>query len=83
MDPKPSPGSEVGEGYKYISLGLTFAGGIILFLAIGLWLDRRLGVTPLFTITGTIVGGVLSFVSVMRRLGGGGARRGGPGRPDA
>jgi len=68
MEPKPSPGREVGEGYKYVSLGLTFAGGIILFLAIGLWLDRRLGVTPLFTIVGTIVGAVLSFVSVFRRL---------------
>ena len=58
----------MGEGYKYVSYGLTFAGGVILFMLVGLWLDRRLGLTPLFTVAGTLVGAVLSFLSVYYRL---------------
>jgi F0F1-type ATP synthase assembly protein I len=61
-------GREIGEGYKYVSLGLTFAGGIIFFMAIGWALDRLLGLMPVFTITGTLLGTVLSFLSVYRRL---------------
>ena len=61
-------GREMGEGYKYVSLGLTFAGGIIFFMALGLVLDRLVGTMPLFTLTGTLVGTVLSFFSVYRTL---------------
>jgi F0F1-type ATP synthase assembly protein I len=61
-------GREIGEGYKYVSLGLTFAGGIIFFMAIGLGLDRLIGTMPVFTITGTLLGTVLSFLSVYRKL---------------
>jgi F0F1-type ATP synthase assembly protein I len=68
MNPKPGPGQQYGQGYKYVSLGLTFAGGIIMFMAAGLGLDRWLGLTPLFTISCTLIGAVLSFVSVYRRL---------------
>jgi len=68
MQPKPSPGREVGEGYKYVSYGLTFAFGVIVFMLVGLWLDRKLGVTPLFTVAGTLIGAVLGFLSVYRRL---------------
>ena len=68
MEPKSGPGKQYGEGYKYVSYGLTFAGGIIVFMLVGLWVDRRLGVVPLFTVAGTLIGGVLSFLSVYRRL---------------
>jgi F0F1-type ATP synthase assembly protein I len=61
-------GREMGEGYKYVSLGFTFAGGIIFFMALGLLLDRLLGIMPVFTLTGTLVGTVLSFFSVYRKL---------------
>ena len=61
-------GREIGEGYKYVSLGLTFAGGIIFFMAVGLGLDRLLNLMPVFTITGTLVGAVLSFLTVYRKL---------------
>ena len=63
-------GSEqgVGAGYKYVSLGLTFAGGILLFMAAGYALDRWIGTLPWLTLVGTIVGAVLSFLSVYRRL---------------
>jgi F0F1-type ATP synthase assembly protein I len=61
-------GRELGEGYRYISLGFTFAGGIIFFMALGLGLDRLLDLMPVFTITGTLVGAVLSFLAVYRKL---------------
>ncbi len=68
MEPKPGPGKQYGEGYKYVSYGLTFAGGVIVFMLLGLWVDRRLNVVPLFTIVGTLLGSVMSFLSVYRRL---------------
>ncbi|HEY6073795.1 MAG TPA: AtpZ/AtpI family protein [Anaerolineales bacterium] len=61
-------GREMGEGYKYVSLGLTFAGGIIFFLALGFGLDRLLGTTPVFILIGTFLGTILSFISVYRKL---------------
>jgi F0F1-type ATP synthase assembly protein I len=69
MAPKDeNVGREMGEGYKYVSLGLTFAGGIICFMLVGLGLDRWLNLMPLFTLTGTLVGTVLSFLTVYRKL---------------
>ncbi len=61
-------GREIGEGYKYVALGITFAGGIILFMAIGFGLDRLLGTMPFLTIAGTLGGAVLSFFYTMVKL---------------
>ena len=66
-EPLGSP-REVGEGYKYVSLGLTFAGGIIFFMGMGLLLDRWLGWTPILTVVGTMVGAVMSFLNVYWKL---------------
>jgi F0F1-type ATP synthase assembly protein I len=68
MKPEPNASQEVGAGYKYVSLGITFAGGIIFFMAVGYWLDRRFGLTPIGTVAGTLLGAVLSFLVVYRRL---------------
>jgi F0F1-type ATP synthase assembly protein I len=68
MAQEPSHNRELGEGYKYVALGLSFAGGIIMFMAAGFALDRWLKLTPILTITGTLVGAVLSFLSVYTRL---------------
>ena len=68
MEPKSRPGKQYGEGYKYVSYGLTFAGGVIVFTLGWLWVDRRLGLVPLFTVAGTLVGAVLGLLSVYRRL---------------
>jgi F0F1-type ATP synthase assembly protein I len=69
MEPKDkNVGREMGEGYKYVSLGLSFAGGIIFFMGLGWGLDRLLNLMPLFTISGTLVGAVLSFLAVYRKL---------------
>lgn len=56
----------LGEGTQYLAAALRFAGGTILFLFIGLWLDRRLGTTPFLTVGGALVGAGLSFFSVYR-----------------
>lgn len=68
MAPEPGSNRELGEGYKYVAMGLTFAGGIIMFMAAGFALDRWLKLTPILTVTGTLVGAVLSFLSVYTRL---------------
>lgn len=59
---------ELGEGYKYVSLGLTFAGGIILFMGVGFLLDRWLGWVPVLTVAGTLGGAVLSFLNIYWKL---------------
>lgn len=51
-----------------MALGFTFAAGVIFFVALGYGLDRWLGLMPLFTITGTVLGAGLSFLVVYRRL---------------
>ena len=58
----------LGKGYKYLAMGLRFAGGIVVFLFAGLFVDRKLGTTPLFLILGALGGGVLGFLSVYRDL---------------
>jgi F0F1-type ATP synthase assembly protein I len=68
MKPEPNASREVGAGYKYVSLGIQFAGGIILFMGVGYWLDRRFGLMPFGTVAGTLVGAFLSFMVVYRRL---------------
>ena len=68
MAPEPGSNRELGEGYKYVALGLQFAGGIIMFMAGGWALDRWLKLTPIFTVAGTLVGAVLAFLSVYYRL---------------
>ena len=68
MDQEPGSNRELGEGYKYVALGMQFAGVIIMFMLGGWALDRWLHLTPVFTVTGTVVGAVLSFLSVYLRL---------------
>jgi F0F1-type ATP synthase assembly protein I len=55
-------------GQKYFAVGLKFAGGIIMFVLAGWGLDRWLHTIPLFTVAGTILGAVLSFLSVYREV---------------
>ncbi len=59
---------ELGQGYKYLAMGLRFAGGIVVFLFAGFFLDRKLHTTPLFLLIGTVGGAVLAFISIYREL---------------
>lgn len=68
MGAERTPARELGEGYTYVALGCTFAGGVVVFVVVGVLVDRWLGLTPLFTLTGTLVGAVLSFLHVYWKL---------------
>ena len=64
MESKHPRRGAIGEGYKLVGLGGTFAAAIILFMFGGLMLDRWLRLTPLFTLVGTGVGAVMGFLNV-------------------
>lgn len=68
MDPREPAGRALGAGYKYVSIGMTFAGGIVMFTGLGWLLDRWLGTLPLFLIAGALGGSVLSFIWVYQKL---------------
>ena len=65
----------MGKGYKYLAAGLRFAGGIVVFMFLGLLLDRWLHTTPLFLLIGVFLGGGLGFLSVYREVVGDSANR--------
>jgi F0F1-type ATP synthase assembly protein I len=63
-----TPEQSIGKGYKYLAAGLRFAGGTVLFLLAGLWLDRKLGTSPLLTLVGALLGAILGGLSMYREL---------------
>lgn len=65
-----APGQDEGLriAYRYAGLGMQFAGGILMFAGLGYLLDRWLHILPALTILGVIVGSVLSFLSVYRKV---------------
>lgn len=67
-DRRPNANRALGEGYRFLGIGFQFAGGIIFFTLGGVALDRWLGLMPLFTIIGTLLGATLSFVNVYVKL---------------
>ena len=68
MAPENRSPQELGTGYKYVSLGISFALGIVLFMGLGFLLDRWLKVSPAFTVVGTLVGAAVSFFWVYTKL---------------
>jgi F0F1-type ATP synthase assembly protein I len=62
----PNPG--IREGTQYLSAALRFAGGTVLFLFVGLALDKWLHTTPFLTVAGALGGAGLSFFSVYREF---------------
>ena len=59
----------------YAGLGLQFAISIVVFAYAGVWLDRRLGTSPLFIILGVFVGAGGAFYSMIRRINADSARQ--------
>jgi F0F1-type ATP synthase assembly protein I len=51
----------------YLGLGAGFAGSTLLFAVFGMFLDRKLGTSPAFTLMGTFVGAAGGFYSLYRR----------------
>ncbi len=60
--------SAVADLGRYAGLGLQLALSVGLFLAVGWWLDGRLGTVPLFTILGAFLGGAAGFYSLYQHV---------------
>jgi F0F1-type ATP synthase assembly protein I len=59
---------DVGAGYTLLTIGITFALTLALFVYGGLLLDRRMASTPLWTIVGALVGMGLAGFWMYQRL---------------
>jgi F0F1-type ATP synthase assembly protein I len=68
MRPKKTVGRELGQAWRYDTLGYTFAFSIMLFAGAGYLLDRWLGTSPILTVAGTLVGAVLAFIWVYLKV---------------
>lgn len=64
---KPLQG-ELGEAWRYDTLGYTFAFSVIVFAGVGFLLDRVLGTIPILTVVGTLVGAGLAFLWVYQKV---------------
>ncbi len=53
---------------RYAGLGLQFAASLVLFGAIGWWIDRRLSTGPWLFILGLFLGAALAFVALLRAV---------------
>lgn len=60
-----SSASQAGE---FMGVGLQFAGAILIFVFLGMWLDGRLGTEPWLLIAGVFVGGGVGFWAMYRRM---------------
>lgn len=63
-----SPGSETGSAYDAVGYGMTFALSTLLFFIAGVWVDGRLGSSPLFAFLGLLMGGGAGFWWMYARL---------------
>lgn len=66
----PGPGrrgQSAGTG-DLMGAGMQFAASIILFLLLGMWLDRTLGTAPWLLVAGAALGGVAGFWAMYRNL---------------
>jgi len=58
-----SKDKEIGQ---YLNLGFQLAVAVGLGIAIGYWLDKRLGTTPLLLLLGLSLGAVAGFLNIYR-----------------
>ena len=69
------PNDGYGQGYALLTVSITFALFVTLCLLAGTWLDRKLGLTPIFTLLGLLtglgLGGFWGYQRIQRESGGG------------
>ena len=77
---RPEPGSGNAEsdrllhrrkgisGSQFAGIGIQFAVSIVLFAFAGVWLDNRLGTSPIFVLLMVLGGGGLAFWMMIRKL---------------
>ena len=56
------------SGSEFAGVGMQFAATIVIAALAGVWLDKRLGTSPLFVITMVFGGAAAGFWSMYRRL---------------
>ena len=68
-------GQSLGEAYQaiapYASAGWVFVVSVTVCVTLGWWLDKRTGVTPLFTLIGAALGigiGIYNLVVLARQI---------------
>jgi F0F1-type ATP synthase assembly protein I len=64
MEPEEPAGRELGQAWRYDTLGYTFAFSVMLFAGAGYLLDRWLGTRPILTVMGTLAGAGIAFAWV-------------------
>lgn len=56
------------SGAQFAGIGFQFAVTILVFVFVGVWLDRRLGTTPWLLLVCVFVGAAGGFYSMYRRI---------------
>ena len=56
------------SGSQFAGIGIQFAVSIVLFAFAGVWLDKRLGTSPIFVLLMVLGGGGLAFWTMVRKL---------------
>jgi len=69
-EPARSP-KAMPSGAEYAGAGLQLAATIVVFMFLGMWLDKTLGSSPWFVLICVFVGAGAGFYSLYRRLMGG------------
>ena len=54
-------------GSQFAGIGIQFAVSIVVFAFAGIWLDKRLGTSPLFVLVLVLGGAGLGFWSMVRK----------------
>ena len=69
-DPTPfgTRDDSASAGAAYMGLGLQFGAAIVLFMFVGMWLDKRIGTTPWLMVIGVFVGAAGGFYGIYRKL---------------
>ena len=69
-DDRSAPESEstMAQLGRYSGLGLQWALSVVLFMAGGRWLDKRIGTDPYLTVLGAFVGGAAGFYAMYTAL---------------
>ena len=63
-----SDGTKYGNWMRYSTVGMEFIIIVGLFIGGGLWLDKRLGLMPLFTLIGSVAGFAGGLYRLIRRV---------------
>ncbi len=60
--------SKPPSGAEFAGAGLQFALTLVVFMFLGIWLDKRLGSSPWFVLICVFVGAAAGFYSIYRKL---------------